>query len=308
MTGLHTIEMICRDLTCMIDGSWHHRTQGEVALNGDVEGLAHFLYYQYYLSVPNLWATVKDGPVNRMPDKEDPDLVASYMDSLNSLAYRCSDWHINEHGKHSCIVEKNGVQLVLQPHEWERDANTQEFAIVLMPRVRRYATPGFFAACSEAGPFDKKVPIDRIYANADSVNAPKALKALLDWASHRDLPSVVKVANHNAVFARPDTVVAYFPRAKVRDNMGILSKTLAKQDVELRPECPAFTQHLAPGLSWAEDPGAKVSFGMHRCKLIATALTNTEPCQKTPSLEQAVLAAWEMEGLNILAPHLSSSS
>lgn len=71
---------------------------------------------------------------------------------------------------------------------------------------------------------------------------------------------------------------------------------------------PPLTAPIAPGISWAEDPGQGVSFGEDRCRLLATAACDEpEALNSVASWQQAVLQVFAKEGLDSAQPHLQHS-
>lgn len=303
MTGRHTIEKICRELSCAEGDVWRHQIHRDVAARRDTSTLARFLYTVYFLGTPTLWNKPERGLFTNIEKIEDAQLAAQFLSKIQPPIYRCSGWHILEETGSNCIVERNGVKLLLKPDEWEKEPRTTDRAVVLMPRTRQYASPGFLAACSEAGPLDREASVVRIYVNASKASATAAFLVLLNWASRIGMPGVVKAVNHTEGYARRDTVVAYFPGDLCRTRLTEFNDVLAP--VKLRRACPAFAEQLAPGLSWAESPGTSMSFGMHRCTLIAQALADAPRTASAAERKQAVLAAWKAFGLNVEKPHLN---
>ena len=76
----------------------------------------------------------------------------------------------------------------------------------------------------------------------------------------------------------------------------------------LRPEIPAFTLALAPGVGLAEDADGE-SFGIRRCSLLADAIVRAHE-QGIAGLEarvEAVAVRFAAAGVSIDAPYLESS-
>ena len=73
----------------------------------------------------------------------------------------------------------------------------------------------------------------------------------------------------------------------------------------LNDGAPAFTSRLAPGVAWAEDPGGGVSFGEHRCRILANAAVERPDALRTARVwRQAAALAFAREGLDLSKPHL----
>jgi HopA1 effector protein family len=141
---------------------------------------------------------------------------------------------------------------------------------VRLPRELPERSPGFYTAVSDApADFAAAQGIVRVYWNISGSGAPRLVRTLTARLNARGVPFWLKVADHQVRFTRCDAAVLY-----VRDNtFGELGELL--RDVaalltgDLRPQLPAFTLELAPGVGLAEDAGAAESFGVRRCALLA---------------------------------------
>jgi hypothetical protein len=73
----------------------------------------------------------------------------------------------------------------------------------------------------------------------------------------------------------------------------------------LNPGTPLFARHLADGLGFAEDPGE--SFGKHRCKILAEAMTATHGKPAEERFEE-LRRQFERRGLSLDRPWLNPGS
>ncbi|WP_129587290.1 T3SS effector HopA1 family protein [Arthrobacter alpinus] len=114
----------------------------------------------------------------------------------------------------------------------------------------------------------------------------------------RTEPWMIKVVAQEHSMGRPDAVVVY------------VASTAAFGDIVecargrvLNLQGPPLTEILAPGVSWAQEPGDGCSFGESRCSLMAVILqrtTNTDDETFLGTASEEFLAA----GLDPAAPHL----
>lgn len=117
-------------------------------------------------------------------------------------------------------------------------------------------------------PAEPPIELTRIYL------APRRIEvARLVHQITRVIPEVtgqwaLKVATAPAALDRADAVVLYVPdgcRGRVFD---VLCDACTEH---VRNASPPFTEQLAPGISWSEDPGDGRSFGEIRCAWLAEA-------------------------------------
>lgn len=99
---------------------------------------------------------------------------------------------------------------------------------------------------------------------------------------------------------RAAAAVLYVPDA------GVLAPELADRlRPYLAPATPALCLPVAPGIAVSEDPRNGMSFGAHRCRLIARALTQ-KPTRRDRL--QAIAEAFVDHGIDPAAPHRSARS
>ncbi len=107
----------------------------------------------------------------------------------------------------------------------------------------------------------------------------------------------VKVGVDVSTLARGDGIVAYVPDDVARSAMG---QVLARAWGFVRPGRPPLTFELAPGISWAEDPGDGDSFGEERCRALAAA----DPSGGHEAFLRSAAEAFVAAGLDPSRPHL----
>jgi hypothetical protein len=121
------------------------------------------------------------------------------------------------------------------------------------------------------------------------------------------VPFRLKVANHPYRLHRCDAGVLYLRGEVFRAVRGVLQEVAATLAADLRPEIPALTLMLAPGVGLAEDDGE--SFGLSRCALLADGIVrahergSTEPAARV----DVVAERFAEDGVRIDAPYLQPS-
>jgi hypothetical protein len=114
------------------------------------------------------------------------------------------------------------------------------------------------------------------------------------------------VINDPAAYQRADAGVLYFGRRHYDHIRSAVARVFQTVRDGLRPEVPLFTKRLAPGLGLAEDPRNGMSFGQHRCHLVAQALWRAFERGQTTREARAEALAWAYReaGLDPLRPYL----
>lgn len=292
---------------------WRHERYGLFAETGECEHLIWLLYHHYYLgrALAPGWQTVRLYAQTAIKDKEDRELADALDAARPDKSYESAGWRLLSNNDGEALVARSGVELCIRPEEWRHDPNKNGDAIVLMPTVRRYASNGYFAAFSRFGPAVTQQGINRLYVNIGVDDAPTAMRGFLALAGDLGLPMTVKVANAPLSYDRCDTLVVYLCRADFDAHSSALQEWMRPSGCRLRERVPAFTATLAPGFAWAEDPASdgleQQSFGMHRCRVIGTALAGSERSgrQAPADLMDLMVEAWQAAGLDLAHPYLS---
>ena len=147
-----------------------------------------------------------------------------------------------------------------------------------------------------------------MYWNVTRGGAPALVGALTSRLNRERVPFRLKVADHPFRLERCDAAVLYVDGdvfGAIRAGLGELARALTPH---LRPEIPAFTLALAPGVGLAEDADGE-SFGIRRCALLADAIVRAHE-QGIVGVEarvEAVAARFAEDGVAIDAPYLEPS-
>jgi hypothetical protein len=124
------------------------------------------------------------------------------------------------------------------------------------------------------------------------------------------IPFRAKVLNDPSAYQRADAGVLYIDRRFCHGAREAITQIHRTVSPHLRPEIPLFTKSLAAGLGLAEDPDNGLSFGQHRCQMIAEALwqsfTQLDPDGDTRAATLA--SVFQQAGLNPLQPYLEPRS
>jgi len=181
---------------------------------------------------------------------------------------------------------------------------------VRLPKELPSLSPGFYTVVSDA-PRDDGAPgsVVRVYWNVARAGAPALVGTLASRLNRLGVPFRLKVADHSFRLDRCDAAVLYLEGdafAAVRETLQDVAAALRAR---LRPQVPAFTLELAPGVGLAEDGGRRESFGARRCALLADAIVRAHAHGVTEAEARlaAVAVRFAEDGVRIDAPYLEPS-
>lgn len=166
----------------------------------------------------------------------------------------------------------------------------------LRTRLLGYLT--VFGAHQAGGPVQ---PTLRCYLNLIPDAAPAVFADVVRHLEAERIPYAGKLLDNPANFGRPDAAVFYTTRV---DASALVSSVRGAYDAAaFGASVPAFTRQVAPGVAVADDPGEGLSFGYHRCALIARGIAAagiSEPHARLGSIIDAFLRA----DIDPARPHL----
>jgi hypothetical protein len=116
----------------------------------------------------------------------------------------------------------------------------------------------------------------RFYWNLAPDGAAPFLREIGMRLERRRIPFQAKVPVDPVRYARTDCGVLYLNDEDVEAARDAIAAVYRMLRPSLRPAVPLFTREIAPGLTFAESPPTRDSFGMHRCGLIAEGLLAAE--------------------------------
>ncbi|HEY0248845.1 MAG TPA: T3SS effector HopA1 family protein [Gryllotalpicola sp.] len=144
-------------------------------------------------------------------------------------------------------------------------------------------------------------PTVRCYLNLVPETAPAIFSDVATGLEHAGIAFAGKLLDNPANYGRPDAAVFYAGRLDAAELARI---AVASHDpAAFGAEVPAFTREVAPGIAVADDPGDGISFGYHRCRLVAQGIAATgarEPHARLGAIIDTFLRA----GVDPARPHL----
>jgi hypothetical protein len=199
------------------------------------------------------------------------------------------------------LCDKNGLTLSVPATAAQVAGETIS---VRFPSERRYWMPGYF--CTLGG---RAIDPDlRIYLNVKPQSAAWLARTITEKLEHSGASYQLKLLNHPRRYTRPDAAVLYVGRDSV-DEARTLVKLISVTPA-LRPQTPALARSIHPGIAVADEPlqtpGRFVSFGEHRCRILARALARAHAACVQERVH-AILREFEAEGLDPARPYASGS-
>ncbi|MDE1812251.1 MAG: hypothetical protein KGH85_05225 [Thaumarchaeota archaeon] len=203
-----------------------------------------------------------------------------FIESLSGANTGIGSW---EFGWQVLKIEKNG-QLAVQKDGLTLWAYPQQFrstsgpdivgrkGYLGMPKELRHLLPGFYMAYGNAPLNDEPITV-RLYWNIEMKGATTLLETITTQLNNENLPFKFKVLNNQNSFLRADAAVLYINKKYLEKAAVSLSRIYKTIQPFLKTPTPLFAKTIAPGVALAEDPDNGESFGQHRSRILAEALT-----------------------------------
>ena len=264
---------------------------------GNAEALAQLLYTRWYHTTSNGTRTFPD--------------VAAYRAAFARGAGFEPGWHVAalrpDVGPGAIVAERPGEQRLIHATEYapadpRRLRVVPGDAVVLSARIDEL-NGGFWHLWSPQWRKGPPKHLVRVYFQVAVGHETAFVTRLCAEAPLTDRWNMKILAGAHPA-GRIDAAVVYVDRDE-----GVRAPWLAPLIAAVTPwldeGAPAFTARIAPGVAWAEDPGGGVSFGEHRCGVLARAAFE-EPAalQSARAWRRAAASSFAREGLDLARPHL----
>jgi hypothetical protein len=224
-------------------------------------------------------------------------------------------WRVKELAGAAVVVERDGLELWARGEDC-RGAAGEPLApgclvALRFPKEHLGLSPGFYMALGDRPiPTDGSETVLRWYWNLTADGAVPLLRDVTAQLNGSGAAFRLKVVRDPAHFGRCDATVVYTLRSEYPFVAALFARLYPDVRPFLKPQTPALTRALAPGLGLAEDPGPADSFGLHRCRLLAEGLVRAfEQGRHALEERRAVVAACFAErGYTLQAPYLNPNS
>lgn len=278
-------------------------------LEVQTETLTYFLYQRFYLTGGLPWQQRE----NELFFLVSPASFANgVVESLQLGSMIDADWSAQREEHGAMWVSKDGLHLCCSPNliaSRHGDAGSSSTGVgIMVERVRRNLFSQFILVNSEhTSSRHRSHPTTRLYFNVRPAAIARFCKVIIDELDRRRFEYRFKILADPGAFWRNDTAILYVPTASYQPATEVLKEVLPDLYHDLRHGTPLMTKRISPGVAVAADPGNGVSFGIHRCGIIARAALQflegkerlSSGCLQT--FDQRLLAL----GLDIRRPYIA---
>lgn len=253
-----------------------------------IEKLTGQLYERCYVRSIEIDECAASKELDKQLDTELPEQLPD--DNLTALFHAANDnkdgwdpgWQIYQTGSDGRLFVQKGdrSRAVLageySTYKWPGVAPiTGDFVSVRMFAGSTDVQPSFFFAFGRtlSDQFDEYA-IVRFYFHVTAQQAPELMAQITTTLNRYQIPFKLKALIQARLYTRRDAAVLYIARRYYSVVAMLLIDMQREGRIRLKEGNPLFTRTLIPGVGMAEDPKAGVSFGMHRCNLLARGLVH----------------------------------
>ena len=203
---------------------------------------------------------------------------SSFVEQLSSVNAGTGHWEhgwlVREITNDGIVVYKNGLELLALQEDYlkpqEDEIAEGRLVSLRLPKDFLGISPGFYMALGNtAFPQNELQNLVRIYWNISTAGAIQLMKSITSILNQAGLPFKLKVLNNPRNYSRCDAAVLYVGKSSYEAISRILQGPYMEIAPSLGSNIPIFTKLLSKGVGLAEDPGEGVSFGLHRCGILA---------------------------------------
>lgn len=159
---------------------------------------------------------------------------------------------------------RDGVRVVFEPE----DVANREQGTVYVSAVRPALHPGYLTIVGPGG--EPGRALLRCYLAARAASSVTVVRTVAAALAQRGLRFVLKAADTPEGYQRRDAIVLYTSMAE--GSAAVTAVVSGLPENSLSERTPLLAERMAPGVATAESPEDGVSFGLHRCTVLASAL------------------------------------
>ena len=241
-------------------------------------------------------------------------LAARFAAANTSRGCWQDGWLITELDEHRMSVRRGGLTFSVSDRTGVRAPGGEALTVgsaveVRMPHEYFGMSPGFYMVSGERALPDDAQRVRRLYFNLGTEGAVRFVASAVESFNAAEAPFMLKALSDPADYVRCDAAVLYVDD-RAQDVASLVQRLYREVASELRPQVPAFTRRLAPGVGFAEDPGERKSFGQHRCRLLAEAIVLAHARGRRTLAARLRVAdqVFEKNGVAMEAPYLNAGS
>jgi hypothetical protein len=224
-------------------------------------------------------------------------------------------WEIHGITDDGVIVHGAGVALWVRPDDCLVPDGTciapGTRVSLRVPKESSVIAPGFYLARgNESLTAHGSDVIVRWYWNLTPRGALRFVEYATSALNRDAIPFNLKVLGNEHDYSRCDAVVLYTRRRDYEAVVQILGAIYRDVSLHVKEGRPVFTKPMAPGVGLAENPGGDVSFGEHRCRLLADGVIRARELGKRAldARLEVVAARFAEGGVDLDRPFLNPGS
>ena len=222
-----------------------------------------------------------------------------------------SGWRVEQAAGEGCVIAvKGGAVRMFRPGQYltlrgpGAKVEAGEPIRVIASRGAADLQPGFYHALGgTVSGYAEFEDLVRIYWNIAAHGAVPLMAALTTDFNRFGVPFRFKCGQKPEIYERRDSAVLYFHRRYFPIAEQLIARSHAAVAPWMRDGVPLFTQPLAKGLGFAEDPGE--SFGKNRCAILSESMAATRGLQPLERLED-LRQRFDTRGLSLDQPWLNA--
>jgi hypothetical protein len=208
------------------------------------------------------------------------------------------------------VAVRDGERIVLERPDYVATARPGMMAHpgddLLVPARRDHidAEAGWWFTHSDGWRLEEmQEPLVRLYWNVGVGGVAALVRVLTAAMLHGAERWMLKCALAPQAYVRADTAVLFLPWHAIEGVRESVDRSRAALSRVLRSETPPLALRIGPGVGVADDPGTGESFGQHRCRLVAEAVSATDADGE--QMMDAVLERFRSAGVPPERPYVS---
>jgi hypothetical protein len=235
-------------------------------------------------------ATIQNNLVNGI----DRDFALRLRDNNLSNGYFDPDWQVvggTEDG--AIVVVKDGLHLHIDRRQHlaknSRPPRIGDMVEICLPK--NLLGEESYIAVSNFGLPDRQQSVE-LYFNFTPDAAIAIEQQVIRELNKLGIPFQFEILFNPAEFYRYDPGILCLSQSDYSAVQNLLANIYSAHQGEFSPPVPLFTHQLAPGVGIAETADAHISFGTHRCGIVASALVkayfngDSSPATRMTAIEQ----------------------
>ena len=222
-------------------------------------------------------------------------------------------WKVVELLNDAVVASRQNLRILLDPQDFRPNDTASIGSTIEIHRSKERfnISPGFYMALSDTEMvLEDSQDILRMYWNITATGARWLVSLLTNVFNSEGLPFKFKTLSEPRHYNRCDAAVLYTLKCDYNAVHDLIKRIYPQVSEYLKPDTPALTKRLAPGLGLAECPPGGESYGFDRSGLISQGIVSAYERRLTSALEQldSVRRTFAENDLSLTRPYLNPGS